>query len=110
MPSRLNLIGVSRSLAIRSRPSIASRQSRIAAVVPRRGYANEKDTNQPTGPNQGGGLGHVSEEAADMSKVTGETGPDLGQGTPVQEVGLTSQSCWTKSMTSEFDMQHTDKF
>ena len=29
---------------------------------------------------------HVSEEAAAMSKITGETPPDISQGTPVQEV------------------------
>lgn len=51
--------------------------------VVRRGFADEK---QPAdGPNQDV-LGHVSEEAADMGDVTGETKPDLGQGTPVQEV------------------------
>ncbi|KAG8531082.1 uncharacterized protein KY384_004439 [Bacidia gigantensis] len=37
------------------------------------------------GPNQEQ-LPHVSEEAAATSKVTGEEGPDLEQGTPVQEV------------------------
>ena len=31
-------------------------------------------------------LPHVSEEAVGMSKATGGTGPDLQQGTPVQEV------------------------
>ena len=86
MPPRLNLVGASRSLVIRARPSIASYQPRNLPIVSRRGFADEKEHNAPTGPNQGGGLGHVSEEAADMSEITGETGPDLGQGTPVQDV------------------------
>ena len=83
MPPRLNLCGASRSLAFRSRPSIISYQSRISPAVSRRAFADEKTP--PTGPNEET-LGHVSEEAADMSKIKGETGPDLGQGTPVQEV------------------------
>ena len=40
----------------------------------------------PSGPNQDV-LPHVSEEAAQMGDITGEGGPDLSQGTPVQEVG-----------------------
>lgn len=40
---------------------------------------------QPKGPNQDV-LGHVSEEAAEVSEVMGETGPDISQGTPIQEV------------------------
>jgi small subunit ribosomal protein S7 len=86
MPPRLNFCRASRSLAIRSRPSITLYKSPIAPVASRRGFADEKDSNAATGPNQDV-LGHVSEEAADVSKVKGETGPDLGQGTPVQEVG-----------------------
>jgi len=85
MPPRLNFYGASRSLAIRARPSIASHKPRIMPVVSRRGFADEKEQNPATGPNQDV-LGHVSEEAADMGRITGETEPDLGQGTPVQEV------------------------
>jgi len=81
MPPRMNLYGASRSLAIRSRPSIASRQPRFAPVVARRAFAEEKG---PTPTD--GAMPHVSEEAAQVADVTGETKPDLGQGTPVQEV------------------------
>ena len=84
MPPRLNLYGASRSLAIRSRSSIASHRPQFSPVVSRRAFADEKT---PPGPNEGQ-LGHVSEEAGQMSDITGETGPDLGQGTPVQEVRL----------------------
>lgn len=54
-------------------------------MVSRRGFADEKGPNAPKGPNENA-LGHVSEEAADMSNIMGETGPDLGQGTPVQDI------------------------
>jgi len=86
MPPRLNLYGASRSLAIRSRLSAASRRPAIAQIVARRGFA-EKDEKPAPGPNQDV-LPHVSEEAADVGKVKGETVPDIGQGTPVQDVCL----------------------
>jgi small subunit ribosomal protein S7 len=89
MPPRLNVFGTGRSIAIRYRPSIASYQPRIVHTASRRGFANEKDPKPATGPNEDV-LGHVSEEAADLGKVTGGTEPDLGQGTPVQEVHIFS--------------------
>jgi len=79
MPPRLDLLGVGRSLSVRTRPSIASRQPAKFLSVSRRGYADEKPKNDDV-------LGHVSEEAADMGNVTGETKPDISQGTPIQEV------------------------
>ncbi|EKD20490.1 putative 30S ribosomal protein S7 [Drepanopeziza brunnea f. sp. 'multigermtubi' MB_m1] len=85
MPPRLNLLGPSRSLVFRLRPSIAPRQPRVSPVVSRRAFADEKEKEPATGPNQDA-LGHVSEEAADLGRITGETTPDLGQGTPVQEI------------------------
>lgn len=86
MPARLNVLGASRSLAFRSRPSIiASYPPRALAAVSRRAFADKKEKEAATGPNQDV-LGHVSEEAADLGRITGETTPDLGQGTPVQEV------------------------
>jgi small subunit ribosomal protein S7 len=86
MPPRLNFYGASRSLTIRSRPSIASRQPGIVQVVARRGFA-EKEKKPATGPNQDV-LPHVSEEAADIGRVKGETKPDIEQGTPVHDVCL----------------------
>jgi small subunit ribosomal protein S7 len=101
MPPRLNFFGTSRSLVIRARPSIASHQPWILPVVSRRGFADEKDSNAPKGPNEDV-LGHVSEEAADLGRVMGETEPDLGQGTPVQDVRRRI-SQWIASMT--FDLR-----
>lgn len=89
MPPRLpHLRGASRALTLRTRPSITIPISaRIARPVqPQRWYADEKKpADKATGTNQDG-LGGVSEEAADMGEVMGETKPDIGQGTPVQEV------------------------
>ena len=87
MPPRLNFYGVRRSIAIHTRPSIVSRQPRILQIESRRGFANEKESQKPT-LNNGSGLGHASEEAADIGKIIGETTPDLDKGTPVQEVYL----------------------
>ncbi|KAF4635347.1 hypothetical protein G7Y89_g2751 [Cudoniella acicularis] len=85
MPPRLSFHGVSRSLAIRARPSIASHQPRIAQVVSRRGFAEEKTQTPAAGPNHDV-LGHVNEEAAEIGNIMRETKPDLSQGTPVQEI------------------------
>lgn len=41
---------------------------------------------QQTGPNQDQ-LPHVSEEAAAVNQAMGKDGPDIDQGTPVQDVG-----------------------
>ncbi|RDL39573.1 Ribosomal protein S7 [Venustampulla echinocandica] len=84
MPPRLNFRAAARSLVILTRPSIASHQPRIAQVVSRRGFAEEK-SQQPTGPKPDV-LPNVSEEAAEVSRVIGKEGPDLGQGTPVQDI------------------------
>ena len=53
--------------------------------------ANEKPL--PTADNPGKGpnqdqLPHVSEEAAAIDKITGDTPPDIERGTPIQEVHL----------------------
>lgn len=45
---------------------------------------------EPKGPNMEQAP-HVSEEAAAMSKATGNEGPDLEQGTPVAEVSLAGE-------------------
>jgi small subunit ribosomal protein S7 len=53
-----------------------------------RGVADTSDktpTEKPRGPNQDV-LPHVSEEASMTADITGEEGPELEQGTPIQEV------------------------
>lgn len=85
MPPRLTLYGATRSLPVRARPLIASHKPINLRAAYVRGFADDKQSKpEATGPNHV--LGHVSEEAADIGKVTGEMQPDLRQGTPVQEV------------------------
>jgi len=92
MPPRLNLLQASRALPIRSRAPIERwRPITITQLYPAqiRSYTDSsKDmpiSPNNKGPNQDTPL-HVSEEAAAIAKTTGETGPDLEQGTPIEEV------------------------
>jgi small subunit ribosomal protein S7 len=95
MPPRLVFSRACRSLAVRTRPLTV--QPRILQIASRRGFADEKDPKPASGRNQDV-LGHVSEEAAHIGKVTGETGPDVGQGTPVQDVRLQISSPETSTL------------
>lgn len=96
MPPRLPIrLRLGQSLRPRpTRPTLSPR----AACLPTircRGFADKADKTSPPsdppaqGPNQDV-LPHVSEEAATTGQITGEGGPDLDQGTPVQEVRDTS--------------------
>lgn len=55
-------------------------------MASRRCFTDDKKPATENPNPTGSGIGHVSEEAAEVGEITGETGPDLGQGTPVQEV------------------------
>jgi small subunit ribosomal protein S7 len=99
MPPRLNLSGATRSLSIRTRPPFTSYRPIFLNGAARRGFANDRDSKPTTGPNQDV-LPHVNEEAADMGKVMRETQPDLGQGTPIQEVRLLLRPMLPNSNTS----------
>jgi len=81
MPPRLNFASLGRSLAIRARPLVVPYQLRVTQVAARRHFAD--DSKPQTDPTV---IGHVSEEAAETNEIMGETVPDLGQGTPVQEI------------------------
>ncbi|KAL8960624.1 MAG: hypothetical protein Q9193_002702 [Seirophora villosa] len=90
MPLRLRVLRSARPTNIVPRASQQSQPSLCLRLAPRRCItADEKplptaDTPGP-GPNEGQ-LPHVSEEAAAMGKITGEGGPEIEQGTPVQEI------------------------
>ena len=110
MPPRLNLLSgtskgksccgianysttTSTTTKIALRPRITSsgalQGQRQASLRRTREFASSarrhNDDKQATGPNQNQ-LPHVSEEAGAMSDITGEQGPDLDQGTPLQDV------------------------
>ena len=91
----MNPFSTLRTLPLRQKPIVAFRNFQRPAA---RLFADNAGTNnpsklpkaegeQPVGPNMQQ-QEHVSEEAAKMAKITGSEGPDIGQGTPVQEVGL----------------------
>ncbi|KAG9243878.1 30S ribosomal protein-like protein S7 [Calycina marina] len=85
MPPRLNIAGVGRSIAIRMRPQALVHQSKVIHATSRRCYADDKKPSSGIDPDFVG-IGHVSEEAAEISESTGEMAPDMSQGTPVQEI------------------------
>ena len=89
-PLRIRL----QSQSLVSRTRLHSRQwPAKVQLAHRRGYAGVKEKltthpeeTEPKGPNMEQAP-HVSEEAAALSEIKGETGPDLNQGTPIAEVG-----------------------
>lgn len=90
MPPRLTLSSVSslafrpKSPAITRAPAVQTLSRRCISASEKPLPTAEKDTK---GPNQDQ-LPHVSEEAAATSKTMGESGPEISQGTPVEEVSL----------------------
>lgn len=86
MSPRLSLWSASRGLAIRavSRPSMVQRTPISVRAIPARYYSDKPKPH--TNPSDPENPAHVSEEAAQVAEIMGETKPDLSQGTPVQEV------------------------
>lgn len=91
MHPRVRLLQSGRSIALRPKASIASSYHLplCLRLQQRRTITSEEkplpEAEQPKGPNQEQ-LPHVSEEAAMTGEIMGEGGPELDQGTPVQEV------------------------
>lgn len=88
MPPRINLFN--QAFAYRPRTSVVSQRFRVQPALCRQ-YASDPSKDLPQAPQGEDGPNmqqqdHVSEEAAKMAKITGGEGPDLTQGTPVQEV------------------------
>lgn len=86
MSSRISLLSATRSLAIRTKSATPQRKLLIAT----RSYSSNKSTDLPVssdgkGPNAGS-LPTVSEEAISLDNARGQSGPDLTQGTPIQEM------------------------
>ncbi|MCJ1372462.1 hypothetical protein MMC20_003686 [Loxospora ochrophaea] len=92
MPPRLQCLCSRRTHILLARPQalLSPNNPLCVRLSPRRTItADEKplpqaDTPGP-GPNQEQ-LPHVSEEAATTGKITGEGGPEIDQGTPIQEI------------------------
>ena len=73
------------------RPTLSAHQNSLSLRIAQKRSITADEKPLPKaeepgpGPNQEQ-LPHVSEEAATTGKITGEGGPELSQGTPVQEV------------------------
>ena len=79
-----------RSVAFRTKPVVPHKRIAPGPVLLQQQRAASDTTSKledapPAGANESQ-LPHVSEEAAAMDKITGDTPPDIEQGTPVQEV------------------------
>lgn len=93
MPPRLNILSFSRSIPYRPRSQTQwlTRPATRLALPQVRTYSDAKDSKDTPAADlskriDSQPLPHVSEEAAQMAEITGSEGPDLSQGTPVQEV------------------------
>ncbi|KAL8952905.1 MAG: hypothetical protein Q9222_001195 [Ikaeria aurantiellina] len=89
MPPRLHFVSVVRPMSNRS--LLQNARLAISSRVPPQRCITADEKPLPTADQRGPGpneeqLPHVSEEAAVMGKITGDGGPDIEQGTPVQEV------------------------
>ena len=92
MRSRLLHLLPGPSATIRSTPSVLTVYQPSPCLRLQKRFITAKEKPLPEadksglGPNQEQ-LPHVSEEAAATDKIMGDEGPDIEQGTPVQEVG-----------------------
>jgi small subunit ribosomal protein S7 len=88
MPPRLYLFSA-RSASLRTQSSRHAAKPTLGKLSQQRWITAEEKplptAEHPKGPNQEQ-LPHVSEEAAAVDKTMGGEGPDIGQGTPVQDV------------------------
>jgi len=100
MPPRLNLLTFSRSIPYR--PKVHSQCFLRSALRPApsqaRAYSDSKEPPAADGSKRidSKPLPHVSEEAAKMAEITGSEGPDLSQGTPIEEVVKNDKSAQDK--------------
>ncbi|USP81768.1 universal stress protein [Curvularia clavata] len=94
MPPRLNITAFARPIAFRPRPQVQwpARSSLRLAPSQCRLYSDsakppaaDRSKREDAKP-----IEHVSEEAAAMAKTRGEEGPDLSQGTPIEDVGFSA--------------------
>lgn len=90
MPPQLNFFALSRPIVFRPRTSSQWRAQPVIRTVASqcRAYSDSKDPAPAdrSKRNDAKPLDHVSEEAAQTAKIMGEEGPDVNQGTPVEEV------------------------
>ena len=89
MPPRLNVFAFARSVPYRTRAQLQCLPRPTVRLAPlqTRSYSDSKETPADRSKRiDAQPLPHVSEEAAKMAEITGSEGPDLSQGTPIEEV------------------------
>lgn len=93
MPPRLNIANLTRPIAFRPKPRVQwpARSSMGLAPSQCRLYSDAKETPAADRSKRVDAkpIEHVSEEKAAVAQAMGEQGPDLSQGTPVEEVRQT---------------------
>lgn len=109
MPLRINITALSRSFPFRQRPQGQWPARSVARFTPApcRMYSDSKqlpaaDRSQR---NDAKPLEHVSEEKAKVAEAMGEQGPDLSQGTPVEEVCDNFRTYYAKASNDILDRQ-----
>jgi small subunit ribosomal protein S7 len=89
MSPRLNLFSIARKIPYRPRPQTQWRiqpQVRVA-LAPYRSFADARDRRVAEEEKEAvKPLPHISEEVAKTAEIEGKEGPDLEQGTPVEDV------------------------
>ena len=88
MPPRLNVSAFARSIAFRTKPQIQwpARSALRMAPLQSRTYADDAPAQDRSKKPSSEPIEHVSEEAAKTAQIMGEQGPDVNQGTPVEDV------------------------
>jgi small subunit ribosomal protein S7 len=90
MPPRLNLTSLSRNIAFRPKPQVQWPARSALRVAPSQ-FRLYADSKAPPAADRSKKLDsepieHVSEEAAKTAQIMGQKGPDVDQGTPVEDV------------------------
>ncbi|KAF3038239.1 hypothetical protein E8E11_005102 [Didymella keratinophila] len=88
MPPRLNVSAFSRSIAFRPKPQVQwpARSALRMAPSQSRFYADDAPAQDRSHKPSSEPIEHVSEEAAKTAQIMGEKGPDVNQGTPVEDI------------------------
>ncbi|KAJ4397911.1 hypothetical protein N0V91_010603 [Didymella pomorum] len=87
MPPRLNVSAFSRSIAFRPKPQQWPARSALRmAPSQSRFYADDAPVQDRSHKPSSEPIEHVSEEAAKTAQIMGEKGPDVNQGTPVEDI------------------------
>lgn len=88
MPPRISAFSIARAIPYRPRGQPQWHVQPLLRAAPSqcRAYSDSKDSPDQRGQTKSDTLPHVTEEAAKTAEIMGEKGPEVDQGTPVEEV------------------------